>query len=71
MYQLARMSELGMGEEASDARAIDLYTQAAELGHVEAMRRLVAVYTNGELATRPNPQRAAAWSARLQTAERR
>jgi hypothetical protein len=35
------------------------------------MRRLVAVYANGELSARPDPQRAAAWSARLQAAERR
>ena len=46
-YELAMCLEMGLGVDKSDRRAIELYTNAANQGHLDAQYNLAAHYLNG------------------------
>lgn len=62
----ARMLEEGEPKTLRDPKAaVDLWRRAAALGEHGAMRRLVAVYRNGELGQAVNETEARSWEAKL------
>lgn len=61
---LARMVALGEGGEADPARAIELYTAAADNGSLEAMRILYVAQRDGDMGLDPDPQAATMWLKR-------
>jgi TPR repeat protein len=61
---LARMLALGEGGEAEPARAVELYTAAADNGSLEAMRILYTAYRDGDMGLEPDPQAAERWLKR-------
>ena len=67
---LANAYEHGaLGREVSAAEALRWLTLAANSGDLNAMRRMVALYTDGGLGVRPDPDQAAEWQARVDAAE--
>ena len=61
MFGLGGMYAKGEGTEKDPKRAGELIEQAAELGHVLAMRLQAHAFEHGQLGFSKQPQRAAEW----------
>ncbi|WP_415906508.1 tetratricopeptide repeat protein [Neptuniibacter sp. QD72_48] len=65
-YQMGKIFEEGFEHyfQPDPTKALKFYTQAAEQTHQLAVRRLVDIYTDGELDQEPNQERAKQWQAK-------
>ena len=61
LFGLGSMYAKGEGTAKNPARAGELFQQAAELGHVQAMRVYANALENGQLGLAHNPGEAIAW----------
>ena len=56
--ELAKLYEQGIGVDANEARALELYQAAADQGFADAINDLGFLHYQGGLGLRPNPERA-------------
>ncbi|WP_415902955.1 tetratricopeptide repeat protein [Neptuniibacter sp. QD29_5] len=65
-YQMGKIFEEGFENyfQPDPTKALKFYTQAAEQAHQLAVRRLVDIYTDGELDQEPNQELAKQWQAK-------
>ncbi|MFP8965950.1 tetratricopeptide repeat protein [Pokkaliibacter sp. CJK22405] len=69
-YQAALLLEQGSDAlEMNTAAAIHWYQQAGEQGHVQSVRRLIQIYSKGELGVNVDGQQARYWMAKDQRHE--
>ena len=67
---LANAYEHGaLGREVSKSEALRWLTLAANGGDINALRRMVSLYTDGGLGVTPDPAQAAQWQARVDAAQ--
>lgn len=67
---LANAYENGsLGRDVSKGEALRWLTLAADSGDVNAMRRMVSLYTDGGLGVVPDPAQAEKWQARVDAAQ--
>ena len=66
-YQMGRIFEGGFEHyfPPNAEKALSFYQQAAEQGHQLAIKRLVDVYTDGELGVEASQQEADRWALKL------
>lgn len=57
--------------KTGDELALSWWQKGAEGNHCIAVRRLVSVYTNGELGVEADAKQAAEWEARQATCQKR
>ncbi|MBU2965406.1 SEL1-like repeat protein [Amphritea sp. 2_MG-2023] len=66
-YQLGKVFEEGYSTYPADpVKAVKYYRQAAESGHILAIKRMVDICTNGELEQAQSGADAASWLAKLE-----
>jgi TPR repeat protein len=67
---LANAYEHGaLGREVSRAEALRWLTLAADSGDINAMQRMVTLYTDGGLGVTPDPAQAEQWQGRVDAAQ--
>lgn len=66
-YQMGRIYEAGFEHyfQPSYAKALSFYQQAAEQGHQLAVRRMLDIYTQGELGEAADQHQVAIWRQKL------
>jgi TPR repeat protein len=65
MYEMSLYYQDGIGVPANNEKAVYWARQAAEGDHVAAMQRMSAIYLEGILGQKRDPEKAAEWAQRV------